>query len=335
MNEQHPYRATIAPVPLDTPRPLWSVMIPTYNCAGYLRETLASVLAQDPGLEIMQIEVIDDHSTQDDPASVVRELGQGRVGFYQQPKNVGYIRNFETCLQRSRGKLIHLLHGDDCVRDGFYQKLQRGFDENPDIGSAFCRHIFMDMESHWINISVLEQPKSGILYDWLERIGVEQRIQTPSIVVRRDVYERLGWFDRRMSCWGEDWEMWVRIAAWYPVWYEVEPLALYRQSPTSLSGQSMRTGENIRDFRKAISMVREYLPSERADEFTKTALKKYAFHALNFARELAKVGDIYGTMNQIREALRCCSSFQIMRSSLRLSLQVLYLRIKLRQFSIG
>jgi GT2 family glycosyltransferase len=335
MNEQHPYRATIAPVPQDTSRPLWSVMIPTYNCAGYLRETLASVLAQDSGPEIMQIEVIDDHSTHDDPESVVKELGRGRVGFYQQPKNLGYIRNFETCLQRSRGKLIHLLHGDDCVRDGFYQKLQRGFDENPEIGAAFCRHIIMDTGGHWIYISSLEQPESGILDNWLERMAVQQRIQTPSIVVRRDVYERLGGFDRRMSCWGEDWEMWLRIAACYPFWFEVEPLAFYRKSSTSLSGQSMRTGENIRDFRKAISMVREYLPSERADKLTKTVLKNYAFHALNYATELVESGELCAAMNQIREALRCCSSFQIMRSSLRLSLEVLYLRIKLWQFSIG
>ena len=40
---------------------------------------------------------------------------------------------------------------------------------------------------------------------------------TPSIVVRRSVYERLGSFDRRLVC-AEDWEMWVRIAAHYPIW---------------------------------------------------------------------------------------------------------------------
>jgi glycosyltransferase involved in cell wall biosynthesis len=63
MSKQHPYRAIIPPIPDGTPRPLWSVMIPTYNCANYLRETLASVLAQDPGFEIVQIEVVDDHFT--------------------------------------------------------------------------------------------------------------------------------------------------------------------------------------------------------------------------------------------------------------------------------
>ncbi|MEH2436132.1 MAG: glycosyltransferase [Nostoc sp.] len=54
MSEQHPYQATISPVPKETPRPLWSVIIYTYNCANYLRETLASVLAQDPGADVMQ-----------------------------------------------------------------------------------------------------------------------------------------------------------------------------------------------------------------------------------------------------------------------------------------
>jgi glycosyltransferase involved in cell wall biosynthesis len=325
MNEQHLYRATIPPVPEGTPRPLWSVMIPTYNCANYLRETLASVLAQDPGVDVMQIEVVDDHSTKDDPEAIVRELAGDRVSFYRQPENVGYIRNFETCLQRSRGKLIHLLHGDDCVRDGFYRKLQRGFDENPEVGAAFCRHIHMDEQGNWTYISSLEEPESYILSNWLERIAVQQRIQTPSIVVRRDVYEKLGGYDRRMTCWGEDWEMWVRIAACYPVWYEIEPLALYRRGSTSLTGQSVRTGKNIQDFRKAIDIVREYLPTDCADQLTQTALRNYAFFALNTANEFFNAGDRYAARNQLREALLCHSSLSVVSSSLKLGIKIFYL----------
>jgi glycosyltransferase involved in cell wall biosynthesis len=334
MSDLHPYREKIQPVPEGTRRPLWSVMIPTYNCANYLRETLASVLAQDPGPEFMQIEVVDDHSTHDDPGAVVEELGSGRVGFYQQPENVGHTRNFETCLQRSRGKIIHLLHGDDCVRYGFYRQLQHGFEENPSIGAAFCRHILMDEQGHWSYITELEEPESGILSNWLERIALNQRIQTPSIVVRRDVYEEIGGFDRRFSCWGEDWEMWVRIAARYPMWYEVEPLALYRIRSTSLSGNSVRTGKNIRDFRKGIEIVREYLPSDRAHKITQKTLKHYALFALGYAEQLAAKDDSYGAMNQIREALLCRSSLSVIVPALMLGTKLFYCKFRdtLRNF---
>ncbi|KAB2832306.1 MAG: glycosyltransferase, partial [Candidatus Brocadia sp.] len=253
-------RANIPEIMDENPRPLWSVMIPTYNCAQYLRETLKRVLTQAYGPESMQIEVIDDHST-DDPASVVAELGDGRVRFYQQPKNVGHIDNFTTCLRRSRGKLIHLLHGDDYVLSGFYEKMTKAFLQSLDIGAAFCRHIFMDNHGHWQNISQLEQRESGILKNWLEKLASEQRIMTPSIVVRREVYETLGGFDRRLIC-SEDWEMWVRIAAHYPVWYEVEPLAVYRMHLDSNTGRHIRTGEDMRYTREAINMFTAYLPDE-------------------------------------------------------------------------
>jgi hypothetical protein len=105
----------IEPLPGSESRPLWSVMIPVFNCAHLLEQSLKSVLAQDPGADRMQIEVIDDCSTKDDPARVVEEIGKGRVSFYRQPQNGGAINNFNTCIKRSRGKLVHILHGDDWI----------------------------------------------------------------------------------------------------------------------------------------------------------------------------------------------------------------------------
>lgn len=328
VTEKHPDRTTILPVEEGIFRPLWSVMIPTYNCANYLRETLASVLAQDLGSEVMQIEVVDDGSTRDDPAAIVRELAGDRVTFYQQPENVGYIKNFATCLQRSRGRLIHLLHGDDTVRPGFYQKLQQGFDRHPEIGAAFCRHLFMDEDSHWKGISSLEQSESGILEGWLEKIASFQRIQAPAMVVRREVYERLGGFDSRMRCWGEDWEMWVRIAARYPVWYEVEPLAVYRNRSLSLSGTSIKTGENLQDFRRAIGIVKAYLPADRAEKISKTTLEIYALYGIQCATEFAFKGDRRSAFHQIKEALRCSRSVKVLFYLLELTARILYAEVK-------
>ena len=316
MMEPHPYRSTIPPLKKGIWRPLWSVMIPTYNCAIYLRETLASVLEQDPGPEMMQIEVVDDCSTRDDPAALVEELGPGRVGFYRQPKNQGYIRNFETCLQRSRGRLIHLLHGDDYVREGFYSRLQQGFDANPEIGAAFCRPIYVDEQGHWQSLSPLEQSTSGVLSNWLQKIAAGQRVCTPSVVVRREVYEELGGFDRRISCAGEDWEMWIRIATRYPFWFEVEPLAAYRMKRAdSLTAGFARTGELARDMRKATEIVESYLPNylpERvAREVSNQARKMYARWALEVVQQMPLKGNLGPFVAQIREVFRCNHSSEI------------------------
>ncbi len=315
MNINNPYRATISPVPNDAPRPLWSVMIPTYNCANYLRETLASVLSQDPGSELMQIEVIDDCSTKDDPQAVVDELGKGRVTFYRQPENVGHTKNFETCLMRSRGKLIHLLHGDDLVRDGFYQKMQKGFETQPEIGAAFCRHIFMDENSNWQKISEIEQLKSGILNNWLEKIAIIQRIQTPSIVVRRNVYETLGSFDSRLA-WSEDWEMWVRIAANYPIWYEIEPLALYRRHSNSNTAGYQKTGENVRDIVRAINIIESYLPEDISQKISKKSKELSAVNSFKLAYFMITKGDSASAINQVKEGLKCSYSFYAIQSLL-------------------
>ena len=312
MIEQEPYRAYIPPVPEDAPRPLWSVMIPTYNSGAYLFETLASILTQDPGPDLMQIEVVDDCSTTDDPGAAIAAIAKGRVRLYRQPRNVGHVENFATCLRRSRGRLIHLLHGDDCVRDGFYSKMQESFSENPQIGAGFCRQIFMDENGHWQGISPLEQKHSGLLDNRLERLALEQRIMTPSIVVRRKVYETLGGFDRRLVC-SEDWEMWVRIAARYPIWYEVEPLALYRMHLHSNTGRHIRNAGDISYTRKAIDLFKYHLPAEMAERVSRQAKHTYALSALETAYGSAATGDFTAARAQIFAALRCSHSFAVLR----------------------
>ncbi|MBD1918182.1 MULTISPECIES: glycosyltransferase [Cyanophyceae] len=298
----------------------WSVMIPTYNCAHYLRETLSSVLAQDLGPELMQIEVIDDCSTADNPELVVQDLGKGRVGFYRQSYNMGVPRNFETCLQRSHGRLIHLLHGDDYIRPGFYTKMQQAFDQSSEIGAAFCRQIFMDEQGHWQSFSKLEQPQSGILDNCLERLALEQRIMTPSVVVRREVYEKLGGFNAKLLC-AEDWEMWVRIAANYPIWYEVEPLAVYRMHADSNTGRHVNSGEDIGYTRQAIDMFKAYLPTTMAERVAHSARTTYALAALDTAYHALVNGNLRATLNQGREALRLSRSFPVICKLVRVLLK--------------
>jgi glycosyltransferase involved in cell wall biosynthesis len=184
----------IEPLPDGTHRPLWSVMIPVYNCAPYLPILLESVLSQALSEDEMQIEVIDDCSTDADIGKIVNDIGKGRVGYYRQPRNVGSLRNFETCLNRSRGQLIHLLHGDDRLLPGFYKEMTATFKEFPEVGSAFCAHHHIDAKGNVrYNVNV-DGSGPFILSNWLEILAERQRPQYAAMVVKRSVYEHLGSF---------------------------------------------------------------------------------------------------------------------------------------------
>lgn len=301
----------------DSYRPFWSVMIPTYNNIRYLEQTLNSVLEQDPGSHEMQIEVIDDCSTKDDPEEIVREVGKGRISFSRQPQNVGQIPNWNTCIQRAHGYWVHILHQDDIVLPGFYNCLRETLEKEQNIGAAFCRHIYMDEDDLWQSISSLERRTPGILLDWLEHIAVVQRIQFPSIVVRRTTYEKLGGFCSEAHS-AADWEMWKRIAAHFPVWYEPQVLACFRLHSASESSRLIRCGDNIAHTLKAIDIAKSYLPQSKAEELSCKAREHYALYAINTARQLLVESNTTAAIAQIREALRCSYSFNVVMSVLKL-----------------
>jgi glycosyltransferase involved in cell wall biosynthesis len=271
--------------------PLWSVMIPTYNGAARIEGALASVLAQDPGPGTMQIEVVDDGSTEGDAETVVRRLGGDRVTYHRQPRNVGHSANFNTCIERARGEVVHILHDDDAVRQGFYAALGPALCDHPEVGAAFVRTIYADADGHWRAFSPVERPTAGVVDDWLLRIASGQRVTTPSFVVRRSTYEAVGGFG--VPTYGEDWEMWIRIAARFPVWFEPEPLAVYRmERPGSLSGDVMGTAGPARYMLDVTDVVASYLPTylgpERAEAALARARRMYARWAVAAAFDLAR-----------------------------------------------
>jgi glycosyltransferase involved in cell wall biosynthesis len=256
-------------------RPLWSVIIPTHNCAHFLKENIASILAQDPGKDKMEIIVIDDCSTKDDPKAVVERLGKGRIRFHQQVKNVGKVRNYETGLQMSRGQLIHILHGDDLVRQGFYKEMEHLFNDFPNIKAGFCRTIYIDERSRWKGMTGMIQNEDGIVPDIAERLYVQQQIQTPSMVVKRDVYETIGAFDRRLNCM-EDWEMWIRIATRYPIAVSNEVLAEYRSHDSNATNLTFLDGSALETHQMVFDIVDGYIPNETKTKFSKTRDRKQA-----------------------------------------------------------
>ncbi|MGE0736604.1 MAG: glycosyltransferase [Alphaproteobacteria bacterium] len=240
-------------------------MIPTWNPnRQFLVETLQSIMSAGIAADDMQIALVDDASTEFDPVSFLRDLGYDRVEIHRTEERRGIGANWNRCIALARGRWVHILHQDDRVRPDFYRALRRGIAGDSSVGAAFCQHAFIDETGRLIREGHMPPRAAGILHDWLQHIFINLTVQCPAIVVRRDVLERLGGFDRRyVYC--LDWDMWQRIALAYPIWYEPSPLAEQRLHPRSQSSVLRSTPLKWKEIAAVIRRMNERLdPADAA-----------------------------------------------------------------------
>jgi glycosyltransferase involved in cell wall biosynthesis len=292
-------------------RPYWSVMIPTYNSGKLLERMLRSVLDQDPGSDRMQIAVVDDGSTGRNHEETVRRLAPKRVELFRQASNRGLAANWNECIARSRGRWVHILHQDDLVLPGFYEAfVQPGLD--PAVGAAFCRHLYIDSEDRHEGVSILHQETAGVLPNWLDKISRHQYIQCPAVVVRRDVYETLGGFATDL-CFALDWEMWVRIAANYAVWFDPRPLACYRWHDESETKRLKRADLDIIDLLKAVKIVQQRVPAAYRSTVGSDLLSHFRQTEMAHTCEAFREGNLRTGIASFRRAIRCDRSLRFSR----------------------
>jgi len=300
----------IAPVGNESGRPFWSVMIPTRGCSPYLEQTLASVRDQDPGPTEMQIAIVDDASTGNLVEETARSIFGSRLEVHRCSTPLGIAENWNRCIDLSRGRWIHLLHQDDLVLPGFYERLAAADLVKPEAGAAFCRNWLIDQNGARTGISALERDTAGACEDWLEQIAVSNRIQCPSIAVRRRVYEELGGF-RSDLAFTLDWEMWVRITCRYPVYYEPDALAAFRVHDDSETSRLCDDGSNIVDLLRAIEIVNEHLPANQRSELRERARRYCVQHALHCAGRMLGAQNRQAAHAQLREALKLDPSLRL------------------------
>jgi glycosyltransferase involved in cell wall biosynthesis len=262
-------------------RPLISVMIPTYNCAKYLIKTLESVLSQDLGEKYMEIEVVDDCSTLDDPELIVKQYGKGRVSFYKKEINQGATENFNTCIKRSRGSLIHILHGDDYILPSFYESVVTEFENDINLGICITRSLIVDENDELIDISprvVFHNDNSFLFYT--------NPIRTPSVVVRRSIYEKFGGFIPALIH-TSDWEMWIRVIFNSKGTFINKPLVGYRYFPSNDTGRLASTGGNLLDYLRMGSILQEKFKAFDFKRFHKNVVRM----AINQAKMFKDLGN--------------------------------------------
>ena len=86
--------------------------------------------------------------------------------------------------------------------------------------------------------------------------------------------------------------MWVRIAAAYRVWYEPEPLALYRMRGRGSTGRFVRDATDVTYTAQVIDRIASYLPPERAPGVVAAARATYALSALALAEKAFAADDL-------------------------------------------
>lgn len=255
---------SIAPISDELCRPLWSVMITSYKRTEYIECAIKSVLDQDIGENEIQIEVVDDCSPNyNDIEAIVREVGQGRVLFYRQPKNIGIYSNWNTCIRRARGYWIHILSDDDQILPGFYSAY-RHYIESHECMAVLGQSIYINDAGQWMSISAPLQEKDGLLINAHLVLAKGNPINTPGIIVARKAYEKVGGFTNDLS-FTPDWEMWTRLATTFEITYVNRPYCLFRIHSISETSKLEITGESVIDSLNATSIIQSRLidPSER------------------------------------------------------------------------
>lgn len=299
----------IAPVAAHCARPKWSVMIPAYNCLNYLRETLQCVLVQDAGPDHMQIVVVDDCSTDGDVHALVQAIGGARVDYFRQEENKGSLRNFETCLNLATGYWVHILHGDDLVKPGFYAEIEKLFNQFPAAGAAFTNVAHISSSNQLLYVYDRLLTERGVIKDFAVRNAQRILVQPPAIVVKRSVYEQVGGF--YAAHYGEDWEMWTRIGAYFPIAYSPKYLASYRYYVhNSITQNSILTGQNIPDLIKVIDIMQKYIPVNQRTNIRRIARRECALYCVSLAYLLYRTNRAAAVL-QLRGALQLSQDIKV------------------------
>ena len=201
--------------PTDTTATV-SVVIPTCNRADLVLRALASVRAQTrPPSEIL---VVDDGST-DATVERIRAAFPEVTLLEQKNRGVSAARN--TGIQKARGAFIALLDSDD---EWLPQKLDRqlaAIEKANDNDTLLCH-----TDEIWIrggrrvNPMKKHQKYGGRIFERCLPLCV---ISPSSVLLHRSLFETIGLFDEDLPvC--EDYDLWLRVTARYPVLYLNEPL---------------------------------------------------------------------------------------------------------------
>lgn len=153
------------------------IIIPTYNGAKYITETIKSILSQS--FTDFRIIVSDDNS-QDNTLEVIRKIKDSRIFIKSHSQNVGYSLNLERAKNYTDAPFIYLMGQDDILANNALKNTINAF-KNPQIGAVTRPYFWFDQN---INIPVRAKKQLNSKKDTIVKIT-----DNPKKVIR--VFETL------------------------------------------------------------------------------------------------------------------------------------------------
>lgn len=215
-----------------------SIIIVNFNVKEFLQNLLSSIL-KSTGRLSTEIIVID-NASDDGSVEIIREKFPS-VKLIASEKNLGFGRANNLGLEISKGKFILLINPDTIVQEDTFQKLIAFFEKTPEAGLAGCKVLNSDgtlqlacrrsFPGPWTSFTKVTGlgkifPKSRLFARYnMTYLDENQTYEVDAIsgafmMMRREVYEKVGGFDPQFFMYGEDLDLCYRIQkAGYKVYY--------------------------------------------------------------------------------------------------------------------
>jgi glycosyltransferase involved in cell wall biosynthesis len=254
-------------------RPLVSVIVPAFNAAAMIAETLESILAQT--YDAIELIVVDDGST-DDTASVARSYIP-RLQYVRQPNNSGGAavpRN--TGLERSNGEFLAFMDADDLMTPDRLERQVDFLQRHPQVGVVFSDYQNVSDNggyptSHFSTCPKLSGLLGGreeaVLNEVGELLAEENFGITSAFLMRRSLLDSVPRFEPTLhAC--EDFHFYYRLARHTPVGL-INRIGMLRR----IHGSNM-SGDPVRMFSAGTQAYSMLLEDER-DAAARAALARY------------------------------------------------------------
>jgi glycosyltransferase involved in cell wall biosynthesis len=276
---------------VDTP--LVSVVIPTYNHADFLREALASVLAQSE--QQWEALIINNYSS-DHTHEVVSSFSDARIKLVDY-RNDGIIATSRNIgIKLAKGQFVAFLDSDDRWTPGKLRQCLDLFGKGADVVCHAERWFGDGMPARIVRYGPSNRGRfESLLYDG-------NALSTSAVVVRREHLVECGGFSEDPSIvTAEDYDLWLRLARdGKTIVFLDEVLGEYRVHP---GGQSRVIERNLAAELAVLDRMYIALPTADKSEVTRRA-RRFAIAHYGAARSFQRMQELGAASRHLMLALR-------------------------------